>query len=100
LEEGMPRRARVFVEGLIYHVYNRVGRGEAPFKLSEEAVTFWSLLREVKRRDGLTVYAWCVMPNHYHLMGARADDSCDLWGNTAARIEGRYHRGRYHAKNG
>jgi hypothetical protein len=25
----MPRRARVFVEGLTYHVYNRVGRGEA-----------------------------------------------------------------------
>jgi hypothetical protein len=25
----MPRRPRVFIEGLTYHVYNRVGRGEA-----------------------------------------------------------------------
>ena len=57
----MPRRGRVFVEGLIYHVYNRVGRGEAPFKLVDEAERFWSLLCEVKRRDKLFVYAWCVI---------------------------------------
>ncbi len=64
----MPRRARIFVEGLIYHVYNRVGRGEAPFNLDDEAHVLWSLLREAKARDGLTVYAWCIMPNHYHLL--------------------------------
>ena len=42
----MPRRPRVFVEGLIYHVYNRAGRG-APFKLEDEAGRFWRLLHEV-----------------------------------------------------
>lgn len=63
----MPRRPRVFIEGLTYHVYNRVGRGEAPFTLEEEAERFWSLLHEVKERDGLTILAWCIMPNHYHL---------------------------------
>jgi REP element-mobilizing transposase RayT len=64
----MARRARVFVEGLSYHVYNRVGRGEAPFKLEGEAERFCSLLHEVKKRDGLSVLAWCIMPNHYHLL--------------------------------
>ena len=54
----MPRRARVFVEGLIYHVYNRAGRGEAPFKVEGEAERFCSLLREVKKRDGLSLLAW------------------------------------------
>jgi len=73
----MPRRGRIFVEGLIYHVYNRVGRGEAPFKLDDEAERFWSLLCEVKRRDKLFVYAWCVMPNHYHL--AVRTDTVPLW---------------------
>jgi REP element-mobilizing transposase RayT len=63
----MPRRPRVFIEGLTYHVYNRVGRGEAPFALEEEAERFWSLLHEAKERDGLTILAWCIMPNHYHL---------------------------------
>ena len=63
----MPRRPRVFVEGLIYHVDNRAGRGEAPFKLEDEAGRFWRLLHEVKKRDGLAVLVWCIMPNHYHL---------------------------------
>ena len=73
----MPRRARVFVEGLTYHVYNRVGRGEAPFKLEDEAQLFFTLLHEVKRRDGLTLLAWCIMPNHYHL--AVRTSSVPLW---------------------
>ena len=45
----MPRRRRVFVEGLICHVYNQAGRGEAPFKLEDEARRFWRLLHEVKK---------------------------------------------------
>ena len=73
----MPRRPRVFVEGLVYHVYNRAGRGEAPFKLEDEALRFWSLLHEVKKRDGLAVLAWCIMPNHYHLAVRTA--SVPLW---------------------
>ena len=73
----MARRPRVFVEGLIYHVYNRVGRGEAPFKLEDEAQVFYSLLHEVKKRDGLTVFAWCIMSNHYHL--AVRTSTVPLW---------------------
>ncbi|MFI5091375.1 MAG: transposase, partial [Terriglobales bacterium] len=73
----MPRRPRVFVEGLTYHVYNRVGRGEAPFRQAREAEAFLGLLREVVRRDGLTVFAWCLMPTHYHL--AVRTSSVPLW---------------------
>jgi putative transposase len=63
----MPRRERVFIEGGVYHVYNRVGRGDRVFDEEAEAAAFVSLLREVARRDGLTVFAWCLMSNHYHL---------------------------------
>jgi REP element-mobilizing transposase RayT len=73
----MPRRARVFIEGLIYHVYNRVGRGEAPFKLADEADRFVGLLHDVKRRDGLIILAWCLMPNHVHL--AVRTSTVPLW---------------------
>lgn len=37
----MPRRATGFVQGLIFHLNNRVGRDEAPFKLEEEGERFW-----------------------------------------------------------
>ena len=63
----MPRGRRVLVEGGLYHVYNRFARGEDVFADPEEAVEFSELLREVKRRDGLTVYAWALLSNHYHI---------------------------------
>ena len=63
----MPRSLRVFVEGGLYHVYNRFARGESVFADSEEAIDFVELLREVNQRDGLTVFAWALLSNHYHI---------------------------------
>jgi len=61
----MPRPNRIFVEGGLYHVYNRLGRGEQYFREASEAQEFVALLREVVQRDGLTVYAWCLLGNHF-----------------------------------
>ncbi len=63
----MPRRARVLIEGGVYHVYNRVASGEPVFADPDEAIRFIDLIRKVKARDGWTVFAYCVMSNHYHL---------------------------------
>ena len=63
----MPRRPRVIVEGAIYHVYNRFARGAEIFAQRDEAERFVALIKSVKKRDGLTVLAWCLMSNHYHL---------------------------------
>jgi REP element-mobilizing transposase RayT len=57
----------VFVEGGIYHVYNRFASGEPVFADPEEAREFVELLRYVKQRDAWTVFAWVLMSNHYHL---------------------------------
>jgi len=63
----MPRRPREFIEGGIYHVYNRFARGDEIFREDDEAERFRELLHEVRRRDGLTVFAWVLMSNHFHL---------------------------------
>lgn len=63
----MPRRPREFVEGAIYHVYNRFARGAEFFSDRREAKRFLDLLVQARDRDGLTVLAWCLMSNHYHL---------------------------------
>jgi putative transposase len=63
----LPRRPRVFIEGGIYHVYNRFARGAHLFSEDNEAERFVELLKKVRERDGLTVFAWCVMSNHYHV---------------------------------
>ena len=63
----MPRRRRVVIEGGLYHVYNRFSRGEDVFADPEEAIEFVELLREAKQRDGMTVFAWALLSNHFHM---------------------------------
>jgi putative transposase len=63
----LPRRRRVFVEGGLYHVYNRFARGEEVFAAPEEATEFVELLRDVRQRDEVTIYAWALLSNHYHI---------------------------------
>jgi hypothetical protein len=53
-EAEVVRRARVEIEGGLYHVYNRVASGEPIFFDPEEAVEFIETIRETKRRDGWT----------------------------------------------
>ena len=57
----------MFVDGGIYHVYNRFARGADLFANPEEAIEFLEILRKARDRDGLTVFAWTLMSNHYHL---------------------------------
>ena len=53
------------VEGGLYHVYNRFARGAALFDEGDESERFVELLRRVRDRDGLTIFAYCLMSNHY-----------------------------------
>jgi len=63
----MGRRPRILVAGGIYHVYNRVSRGEHVFREEDEADRLEAVLAATKKRDDFQVLAWCVMSNHYHL---------------------------------
>ena len=83
----MPRRVRVEVEGGLYHVYNRIGQGQHPFSDDIEAATFVDLLLDMKKRDGLVVFAWCLLPNHFHL--AVRTRSVPLW-RTMRALQHRY----------
>jgi len=51
----------------MHHANNRFARGEDVFAIPEEAVEFSELLRAVKQRDGLTVFAWALVSNHFHI---------------------------------
>jgi REP element-mobilizing transposase RayT len=63
----MGRQPRILLVGGIYHVYNRVSRGEHVFRDEGEADRFEALLAATKKRDDFQILAWCVMSNHYHL---------------------------------
>jgi putative transposase len=63
----MGRRPRILVPGGIYHVYNRVSRGQHVFRDNEEADRLEDLFATTKKRDDFQILAWCAMSNHYHL---------------------------------
>ena len=105
----MPRPCRVNIEGGVYHVYNRLARGERAFDEERQAEMFVRFLREVVRRDGLTVFAWCLMSNHYHLAVQTGVVSLDRpmrslqqrvthRVNQRRRVSGPLWQGRYRAK--
>ena len=64
----MPRRPRIATGGLVYHVLNRrVGRLPL-FDTNQDYVAFERVLEEAVARTGIRLLAYCVMPNHWHLL--------------------------------
>ncbi len=70
-------RPRLFVPWAVYHVYCRITRGEMVFARDGEPERLVAELQTVKQRDALTIYAFCVMSNHYHVQLRTAD--VPLW---------------------
>jgi putative transposase len=64
----VPRRPRSLLPDGFFHVTSRgVARGLI-FRDSYDYVALRAQLREVIRKFGWNVYAYCLMPNHYHLV--------------------------------
>ena len=64
----MPRKLRVEYPGAIYHVMNRGDRREPIFKDDVDRQRFLDTLGEVCVKTGWQVMAYCLMPNHFHLV--------------------------------
>jgi len=70
----MPRRARISTGGLAYHILNRrVGR-LGLFDKPADYMAFEKILNEAHERTGIRIAAYCLMPNHWHLLLWPRDD--------------------------
>jgi putative transposase len=64
----VPRRLRIATSGIVYHVLNRrVGRLPL-FEKPADYVAFEKILEEAYDRTRLRILAYCLMPNHWHLL--------------------------------
>lgn len=102
------RRQRVDVEGGIHHVMNRGVNRQLVFFSDAERVEFGQVLAEVHERFGVETLAYCLMPNHYHLLlrcpTGGLSDAMQHLGSTFTRRtndrvgrDGPLFRGRFHA---
>jgi len=64
----VARKLRVQYVGAVYHVMNRGDRREPIFKDEEDRGRFLGTLGEACLKTGWQVHAYCVMPNHFHLV--------------------------------
>jgi REP-associated tyrosine transposase len=65
---AMPRRPRVASGGYVYHVLNRaVGRARL-FESDADYEAFVRVLGAAPRIVPMRLLAWCLMPNHWHLL--------------------------------
>src|SRR6185503_8599863 len=64
----MPRLARLVVPDIPHHVTQRGNRRQPTFFSDEDYRLYLHLLGEWSRRAGTAVWAWCLMPNHVHLI--------------------------------
>lgn len=71
---AMARLARVIVPGLPHHVTQRGNRREPIFFEDGDQEVYRDLLAEQARRRGVEVWAYCLMPNHVHLVLTPRDE--------------------------
>lgn len=64
----MARLARVVIPGIPHHVTQRGNRRQQVFFGEDDYAFYLELLAEHTRAAGVGVWAWCLMPNHVHLM--------------------------------
>ena len=64
----MSRPLRIQYSKAWYHVMNRGKRGENVFTTKEDYLSFVKLLEELDEVFNIKVAAYCLMPNHYHLL--------------------------------
>ena len=64
----MPRRARKETAGILFHVLNRGARRMQLFDSAGDYYRFLELLGRAQRRTPVELHAYCLMPNHFHLV--------------------------------
>jgi len=93
----MPRRQRRGTGGIVFHVINRSARRARLFDDDSDYRALLECFAEAHRRVRVGVFAYCLMPNHFHLI-VRPDEDGQL--SEFMRLGTGSHSVRWHWKRG
>ncbi|HET9704392.1 MAG TPA: transposase [Vicinamibacterales bacterium] len=108
----MSRKRRDVPPGALLHIVNRGNDRKVIFREPVDYASFLVLLREARERFSVELYAYCLMPNHFHLVVRVADldaisaymlfvqreHACDLRAYARTKGEGHVFQRRYWSK--
>jgi REP element-mobilizing transposase RayT len=104
----MPRHPRIHVPGLLYHLIARGNNSQRVFLRQADYEAFVKLLQVTRARHPFFLYAYVLMPNHFHLLVEVGEAPTGRimqglltgyarWFNRVHRRRGHVFQGRYKA---
>jgi len=64
----MPRTARMVFENVCYHVITKGNQRQKVFFEEIDYLRYLEILQKYKKRYKFSLYGYCLMPNHIHLV--------------------------------
>ena len=70
----MPRIARAVATGYPHHIIQRGNNRQPVFFKRKDRIFYFSLLKNYSEKWGVSIYAYCLMTNHVHLLATPKKD--------------------------
>ena len=64
----MPRRARLILDNVCYHVITRGNQKHTVFKEESDRAVYLKFVSKYKSTYSVKLYGWCLMNNHIHMI--------------------------------
>jgi REP-associated tyrosine transposase len=80
----------IWQKGMYYHIYNRCARQVTIFREPTNYLFTVAKFKKYSQANGIRVIAYCLMPNHYHLLVRQDRD--ELAGNLPQSVFNSYSR--------
>lgn len=92
----MPRYSRPQLAGYCVHVVTRGNARATVFHTEDDYTSFMQLIADSQKRVRLEIFAWCLMPNHVHLvLRPSADADLGKWMHWLLTTHVQRHRVRH-----
>ncbi|PIR96884.1 MAG: hypothetical protein COT91_04295 [Candidatus Doudnabacteria bacterium CG10_big_fil_rev_8_21_14_0_10_41_10] len=89
----MARQSRIDIAREVYHVINRANTRWRIFKTAKDYAAVIDSLEEIKEEFPLDIFAFCIMPNHWHFAVKPKEDG-DMgrfFGKFTQKVTQRWH---------
>jgi putative transposase len=91
----MGRKPRIYFPGAFYHVINRGNQRRKIYWDTADYEHMLRMLQDASQRYQLLVHAYCLMPNHFHLLAEVGEHPLELAMKSAETSYARYFNRRH-----
>src|SRR5215469_653327 len=91
----MPRKPRIEIPGGLYHIISRGNNRNKVFRCRDDYIKFATILQTQKSKLPFYLYAYCLMPNHVHLLVEMQEERISRVMQRVLTSYSQYHNRKY-----